>query len=104
MAIVVYITCENKQMARNIAKTTVEEKLIACANIFPIESIYWWDNEVQENEEYVIIAKTTALKFQDLKDRVKQLHNYEVPCIVSLPILDGNEEYLSWIVESIHTL
>ncbi len=100
MAIFVYITCESKAVARVIAKTLVEEQLVAGANIFPIESIYWWDNEIQENEEYVIIGKTTILNFEMLKARVKQLHNYEVPCIVSLPILDGNDDYLSWIIEN----
>ncbi len=100
MAIIVYITCESKEAARKIAKTLVEERYIAGANILPITSIYWWDNEIQENEEHAIIGQTTVLNFEKLKSRVKQLHNYEVPCIISLPIIDGNDDYLSWIIEN----
>lgn len=100
MPILIYITCPAKEAARVLARKLVEEKLIACANIFPMESIYWWKENIEERAEYIIIAKGMEKDFAVLTARVKDLHDYEVPCIVSVPITDGSTDYLAWIQKS----
>jgi len=100
MPILIYITCPQREKARVLARKLVEEKLIACAHIFPMESIYWWKDVIEEHAEYVIIAKGMEKDFAMLTARVKDLHSYEVPCIVSVPITDGNTDYLTWIQTS----
>lgn len=92
---VVYITTSSLDEAKFIGRTLVKERLVACANIFPITSIYHW-NGMQEAEEVVLLAKTTAENVKRIEQRVKELHSYDVPCIISL-VIDGSEDYLTWI-------
>ncbi|MDI6639290.1 MAG: divalent-cation tolerance protein CutA [Methanocellales archaeon] len=91
----VYITTSSLDEAKFIGRTLVKERLVACANIFPITSIYHWDG-MQEAEEVVLLAKTTAENVKRIEQRVKELHSYDVPCIISL-VIDGSEDYLTWI-------
>ncbi|MDI6860159.1 MAG: divalent-cation tolerance protein CutA [Methanocellales archaeon] len=91
----VYITTSSLDEAKFIGRTLVKERLAACANIFPITSIYHW-NGMQEAEEVVLLAKTTAENVKRIEQRVKELHSYDVPCIISL-VIDGSEDYLTWI-------
>jgi periplasmic divalent cation tolerance protein len=96
----VYITCGSPDEAQRIGRTLVEERLVACVNLlFGMQSMYWWEGAVQTDRETILIAKTTAKQVPALSERVKALHTYEVPCVVALPILDGNPEYLQWIGE-----
>lgn len=98
--IVVFITTASPEEAETVAYTLVKEKLAACVNIVsPIKSIYTWQGKVEEATECLLIAKTTTPLFQLLKKRVKELHSYEVPEIISLPLLSGEEDYLRWIEE-----
>lgn len=91
----VYITTSSLDEAKFIGRTLVKERLAACVNIFPITSIYHWDG-MQEAEEVVLLAKTTTENVKRIEQRVKELHSYDVPCIVSL-VIDGSEDYLTWI-------
>ncbi|MDI6902960.1 MAG: divalent-cation tolerance protein CutA [Methanocellales archaeon] len=91
----VYITTSSLDEAKFIGRTLVKERLVACANIFPITSIYHWDG-MQEAEEVVLLAKTTTENVKRIEQRVKELHSYDVPCIISL-VIDGSEDYLTWI-------
>ena len=91
----VYITTSGLDEAKFIGRTLVKERLVACANIFPITSIYHWDG-MQENEEVVLLLKTTTENVKIIEQRVKELHSYDVPCIISL-VIDGSEDYLNWI-------
>lgn len=100
MPILIYITCANKEETRKIARHLIEQKLIACANYFAMESMYWWKENIEESTEYVLIAKGVKEDFVTLQTHVKDLHSYEVPCIVSVPIIDANPDYLTWIQES----
>ena len=94
----IYIPMANKDEARAIARILIEEKLIACANIDDgIISIYPWEGQIQESVEAVLIAKTQKELFKFVKRRVEQLHSYSCPCIIALPIKDGNKAYLQWI-------
>lgn len=93
-----YVTAPNADEARAIGETLVQERLVACANVLgPISSIYWWQGQVQHETEAVLIAKTRADLVERVVARVKALHSYTVPCVVSLPIDQGNPDFLRWI-------
>ena len=98
---VVLVTAGNGDEALTIARTLVEEKLAACVQIIPrIRSIYRWKGEVCDEEEFLLIMKTRSALFPSLQDRIRKLHSYEVPEIVSFPIAAGLPEYLSWVIDS----
>ncbi|MBD3261074.1 MAG: divalent cation tolerance protein CutA [Candidatus Altiarchaeales archaeon] len=91
-----YITCPSQDEAEKIAGQLIEAKLIACANLFPMESIYRWEGDIQNEQEYVLIAKTSGEKFGELKKRVKKIHPYDVPAILKIPV-EGEKEYVDWL-------
>ena len=98
----VYITVGNKQEAEAIGRYVVEARLAACVNILDgMNSIYYWNGELQSDHEVVMIAKTTAERMDDLIEAVKKMHSYDCPCIISLPVIKGNEAYLQWIQEQV---
>ncbi len=96
----IYITAADEAEAKRIGRTLVEERLAACANYFPIQSIYRWKGNIEESGETAVIAKTRSELVDRLITRVKQLHSYETPCVVSWIIEKGNPDYLQWIKES----
>ena len=98
----VYMTAGSKEEAKNIAADLVRSKLAACVNILDnMNSIYFWDGEVQDNQEVVMIAKTTQAHIQKLIEKVKSMHSYECPCIVALPVVDGHQPFLDWIADEV---
>ncbi len=97
MPIICYLTTKDKEEAKKIIKTLLAEKLIACANIFPIESLYTWEEKLCEETEYAIFAKTTQENYQKIENTVKSLHSYQIPCIITFPITNGNQDFLTWI-------
>ena len=99
-ACLVYITAADKAEAVSIGRALVAEHLAACANVHgPIVSIFSWEGEVQEAEEVVLIAKTGMDLVKALTYRVVELHSYECPCVVAIPIAGGHEPFLNWIEE-----
>ena len=99
MVLLVYITCPTMDEARHIAKSLLEERLVACANLFangPL-SLYEWKGQSEETSEVLLLAKTTEVRFDELVRRVRELHSYEVPCIVGLPIMYGDQAFLEWV-------
>ena len=96
----VYITCKNKKEAEKISKHLLVKRLIACANIFPIKTMYWWNNKIINDKENVIIAKTSNKNFKKLEIEVKKIHSYEIPCILKLDAI-ANEEYEDWVKKEI---
>jgi periplasmic divalent cation tolerance protein len=94
----VYVTAGDQDEARRIGRTLVRERLVAGVNVLGgMSSIYWWQGEVKEDTEAVLIAKTTADLTQEVVDRVIQLHSYDVPCVVTVPLREGNPDFLDWI-------
>jgi len=94
----VYMTAGSKAEAQKIGKALVESRLAACVNILDnMQSIYRWEQEIQQDTEVVLIAKTTASLISQLIEKVIALHSYDCPCIVSLPISDGYPPFLDWI-------
>ena len=98
----VYITTKDKAEARRIGRHLVETKLVACVNIIDhVNSMYFWNGEFQDNQEAVIIAKTNQERLSDLIDTVKARHSYECPCVVTIPLSDGNPDFLKWVENQI---
>ncbi len=97
--IIVYTTCKDKEEAQKIAKHIVEKKLAACANYFPINSIYEWQAKLQEDNEFVLLLKTVDENFDKVKEEVEKIHSYEVPCILKINA-EANEEYMDWVKKS----
>ena len=94
----IYITAGSPDEARRLARSLVEERLVACANVTDsATSFYWWEGTVQESGEAVLVAKTREDRVEAVIARVKALHSYTCPCVVALPILTGNPDFLSWI-------
>jgi len=96
----VYITTGDEAEAEQIGETLVREKLVACVNLHPIKSIFWWEGEVSRENEVAMLVKTRANLVDAVIARVKELHSYEVPCVASLPIAKGNPDFLEWIDRS----
>lgn len=96
----IYITAGSEEEAAGIGRTLIEERLAACMNILPARSIYRWEDTIEDETEVVAFIKTRASLAEKVTERVKSLHSYEVPCIVVLPINQGNPDYLQWIEES----
>ncbi len=95
---IVLITAGSEEEAATIGLTLVEDHLAACANIVPrIRSIYRWKGKIHDEQEFLIIIKTRTLLFQALQERVKELHSYEVPEIISFPVASGLPQYLEWV-------
>jgi len=100
----VYITTKNRDEALKVASVIVEEKLAACANIIDgMESVYQWKGNIETSKECILILKTSYSNVSRLTKRVKELHSYEVPCVISINLAEqeGNEEYLDWIIRSV---
>ena len=95
---IVYITTKDRAEAQAISRAIVSERLVACANIIDnAESFYWWEGAVQHEQEAIVIAKAPDTNIAALITRIKELHSYTCPCIVTLPIIGGNPPFLEWI-------
>lgn len=96
--IVVLCTVGSEEESEKLARALVEEKLVACVNILNgIRSIYRWENEVCDDPELLLVMKTARTTFDALEKRIVELHSYDTPEIIALPIVAGHHPYLSWI-------
>ncbi len=99
--VVVWTTVSSTADARGLASTLVAERLAACVNILPeMESVYRWNGQVEVERERQVIIKTTASRVSGLRARLRELHDYEVPEFLVLPVAAGSDAYLNWIRES----
>ena len=98
--IIVYITHATEKVATKVSNYLVEQKFVACANIFPIKSAYWWKSALQSENEWVTIVKTIPENWVALKKEVEAIHPYDVPCIMKFDV-EANEAYENWIKESV---
>jgi periplasmic divalent cation tolerance protein len=97
---IITTTYPDKESAKSVAKLLVEKRLVACAQIIPIESVYLWQGKIHDEEETMLIAKSKNLLFDKIIATIRENHSYEVPQIVQIPITDGLPEYLKWIADS----
>lgn len=96
----VYITCRDKAEAEKVGRALIEDRLAACVNIMDgMQSMFRWQGKVDRDRETVLIAKIGAGLVNRLTDRVRSVHSYDCPCVVALPVIGGNPEFLQWIRE-----
>jgi periplasmic divalent cation tolerance protein len=98
---VVLVTASSRQEAEAIAQNLVESQLAACVNLMPVHSIYTWQGKVNLEEEWQLTIKTDLAQFPALEAKIRELHSYEVPEIIALPILAGSPRYLQWISDNV---
>jgi periplasmic divalent cation tolerance protein len=98
---IVLTTTGTREEAGKIARALVERRLAACVNVVAIESVYRWKEAVESAEEWMLVIKTTAEAFAQVQAAIQELHTYDLPECVVLPIENGSEEYLAWIGESV---
>jgi uncharacterized protein involved in tolerance to divalent cations len=99
--VVVLVSVPDPKIAGQIAHALVEERLAACVNVFPaIRSVYAWKGEICNEGELLCLIKTRRALFAELRERVLDLHPYEVPEVIALPLVEGDEAYLAWLRES----
>ena len=97
-----YVTAASRDEAERIAEAVVTEKLAACANILPgVCSVFEWEDNLCFEEETVLILKTVSEKTDALTARIKELHSYDCPCIVFLPLDSGNPDFLQWVASAV---
>ena len=96
--IVVLSTCGSEQEAQKLARLLVDQRLAACVNVVPgIRSYYRWEGQIETADEYLLVIKSSRGHFDRLRTRLEQLHSYEVPEVVALPVIDGSKNYLDWL-------
>jgi periplasmic divalent cation tolerance protein len=98
--IIIYTTFPHRRQARRLSKNLIKEKLIACANIFKIDSLYLWEGKLEEAREYGVFLKTRATLYSKVEEKIKNYHPYELPCIISWKLGEGSKEFLDWIKEN----
>ena len=97
-----YTTCPDETTAQKISRQLLEEKLIACSNLFPaVQSQYWWEGRIESSKECVLILKTETLLKGQLEKRFLKLHPYETPCFIEIRLDSGNSQYLAWLQNSL---
>jgi len=102
--LLIYTTCSSVHEAKHISEILLKHNLIACSNIYPsMISLYKWNNMIAEDEECTIIMKAIEKNFSEIKEQIKKFHSYEIPCIVSLPISQIDDDYANWLLQSTNT-
>jgi|SRR5215469_4792459 len=99
---IVLVTCPSLAQARKIARAVVERRLAACVSVVPspVESFYTWKGKFESAREHLLIIKTAAERLPPLEREVKRLHTYEVPEFIALPVTEGSQAYLAWLLEA----
>ena len=93
-------TVDSHEVAQSIAASAVRARLAACAQVVgPITSVYWWNSAVHREQEWQVILKTTAEKYPALEEHLREVHSYDEPEIIAIPIVAGSEGYLDWITQ-----
>ncbi|WKB51615.1 divalent-cation tolerance protein CutA [Eleftheria terrae] len=98
-SLLAFTTIDSEDAARHLARQLLQERLVACVNVVPgVRSLYWWQGQLQESAEWLLLLKTTGQRWPQLKARLPELHPYEVPELIATGIADGLEPYLRWMV------
>lgn len=100
--VVVLSTCGSSQEAARIARTLVEQRLAACVNVTsPVRSVYRWEGRVCDEDEVLLVVKTSRSLFDRVRRAIEKLHSYQVPEVVCLPMIDAAPNYLNWLTASV---
>ncbi len=98
---ITFVTCGKREEAERIAESLVSERLAACVNIVPgVTSVYVWEEKLCKESEWLLVIKSSEKRGEELQRRVRSLHSYSVPEIVTVPIESGSSDYLRWVKES----
>ncbi|MBN2055475.1 divalent-cation tolerance protein CutA [bacterium] len=98
----VLVTAPSREIAMSLGRTLLEERLAACVQIVPgLTSLYQWQGKIQCDDELLMLIKTTAACFEALRIRIKNIHPYDLPQIVALPLAAGDEHYLDWLKDQV---
>ncbi len=98
---VVLVTAGSRQEAEAIAQTLIQAQLAACVNLIPVHSIYKWRGKINSDDEWQLVIKTDLALFPALETKIREIHSYEVPEIIALPVTAGSTPYLQWISEQV---
>jgi len=101
-AIVVMVTAPSEAEAAAIANHLIQHQLAACISIFPVSSVYTWSNQVHRDQEWQLMIKTQQETFPALEQAVQELHTYDVPEVIALPVVAGSLTYLNWISDQVN--
>lgn len=93
----VYVTCPDEETARRIAAALLERRLVACANLLPVTSLYRWEGRLEEAREVAMFLKTTRARVDEVVRAVAELHPHDVPCAVAFPLDGGHAPYYAWV-------
>ena len=96
----IYIICKDSSESKKISRHLLNKRLIACSNMHPIESMYWWHGKIVEEKEVVIIAKTLEKNYARIIEEVRKIHSYQIPCILKIKA-EANKDYNKWAEEEI---
>lgn len=94
---IILVTASSEAEAKAIAKSLVESRLAACVSLLPIQSIYTWQEELHQEQEWQLLIKTELAQFDIISAKIQELHSYQVPEIIAIPLVAGFEAYLQWI-------
>jgi len=96
--VIVFMTTGTRREAQEIVHSLLQKRIIACANIYgPAESRYWWQKKIEKAKEFLVLMKSKQDLFAELTKAVKEIHSYEVPEILAVPIVEGYQPYLKWL-------
>jgi periplasmic divalent cation tolerance protein len=96
--ILVLSNCGSEEEARRVARALVEARVAACVNIIAgVHSVYHWEGAIQEASEWMLIIKSTRALFDSLAAELRRIHSYQVPEVLAIPVVDGDQDYLAWI-------
>lgn len=95
----VYVTVPDAQTAKRLARELLDARLVACANLWPIASLYRWEGAIHEDAEVAMLLKTRASLVPEVERALRASHPYQVPCVVAWPIVEGSAPYLAWVAE-----
>lgn len=96
--VVIFITTSTDEEAHKVAEALLEHRKAACVNIVPkVNSLFWWHDKIESSKESLVIIKTRESVLEDIIGLIKEIHSYDVPEIIALPIVGGNRDYLTWV-------
>lgn len=100
--IIIFVTVPDQKEGRRISKEILTSRLAACVNIIPgIQSMYQWKGKIVQEKEAMLVLKTTRSRYRKLEQKIKQLHSYEVPEVIAIPIIYGSPQYIEWVAKEV---
>ncbi|MFC1841837.1 divalent-cation tolerance protein CutA [Candidatus Dependentiae bacterium] len=100
--VLIYVTNPSKEKALEVAKHLLDKRLVACTNVISATSMYWWEGALENENEFILIAKTVEENFDSVRHEILEIHDYQIPCIIKIPVI-ANQQYVQWLRSEIKT-